>query len=529
VRARVKYIYKTQPRPHQSRSLRFLLRRGGGGLQVPMRYGKTKVVIDFIACVCLKKDIDRALVVCPLTVVDVWAEQVRVHCPIPATVINVDGEVLSKAEPVPEYADRAPITIMVVNYHRTWDRYPLGTPCACAHTPEQHKSEYGPCLVEKCSCKGKPRQWINGPQETIDDYAAEIVAVDEAHNLGDPSTATTKYVAKYGDMAMHRVFVTGTLFHRRPFLVFGPFMFYDKSVFGTAYESFKGQYAVFGGFGGYEVIKYINLKSLMAKVRKHVLIEEAKDFTSPPVEQVLHYELTGQTARYYRKMLTTGFVKTDDGKFIESAIVLDAITKCSQIATGWVKSDEGELLHLGEDKYSMGLARMHEYADQGKTRVVVGCRFLPELKDAKRAAAKAGYATAVVWGESKPAYRTKALQWFAQDDARPKMLICQVQAVAEGVDMSSADTMLFWGLPDSFVTFDQFRNRIVKYSDFEKGSGRHLGYDFLIGKNTWDELKFMSLMHKQDVADYIDTNPELVEALSQQFYISTKERKKAMR
>ena len=452
----MKFPFVTKPWPHQMRALRFLLERRGGGLQVPMRWGKTKVGVDFANCLAQLEGIERVLVVTPLSGIGVW-----------------EGMVEKETHP-----DLPMLEWKFVNFESTYQR-------------RKYK---------------KGRGYYQLPRAELVDFDADLVIIDESHHIGNPSTLQSKYICQLGQQARFRVAMTGTMFHRKPFFVFGQAKFYDPAIFGTSFTGFKKMIAEFGGYGGYEVLRYINLEWMMDKMREWVYMEE---YVPPgePLVNPIYFHLSQRGREIYQEMEKESVVSFDDTEVI-SPIVLTRHLRLQQIAGGWLKTDLG-LRRVGNDLWLTALDRMKEYHEQNITKFVVGCRFVAELADAARAAKKAGYRVVLMHGGiPKGEERRRRIRAF-QEAPGHVAFICQVQTAKEAIDLSAADTMLFYSLSESFVVHDQFSRRIEKYRD-----QRRLMFDYLIPRGTRTEVTYEALQQKQDVARYLITHPRQVERIT---------------
>lgn len=454
----MKYTFVMKPYPHQRRALKRLLRQQGGGLQVPMRWGKTKVAVDFVNCMALKHGLRRVLVVCPLSVIGVWHEQIDLHTP----------QMIEEADLV---------KWRVINYEQTYDRYSTG--------------------------KGS---WVDVDSKALKAFAPELIIVDESHRIGNPSTLTNKHLCALGRKARWRVIMTGTMFHRKPFFVFGQAKFYDPGIFGGNYGNFKERIAIMGGHGGFEVIRWRNLKWMVAKMKRFVVIEKEVEGV-PPVTRPLYFNLKGVNLVAYREMARESVLQLKNGEVLISPIVIARHLRCCQIAGGHVKTETG-YHRVGTDKARMGADRLQEYADSDIKKVVIGCVFRPELLDAAKAARAAGYRICALYGGMTAEQRTAAIARFRTNTV-PTAMVCQISAGKEGIDLSEADTMLFWSIDRSFANHDQFTKRIWKY-----GETRTLQYDFLIAKGTRDEVNYEATKLQKDVVDFLVEYPLWVEEIT---------------
>lgn len=447
----MKYRFNTKPYPHQVRALKFLLRNRGGGLQVPMRWGKTKVAIDWVNCLALTDHVQRVLVVCPLSVTSVWPDEIDKHTR-PASLF---------------------VEWKIINYEQLWTRR-------------------------------KVRDTVIAlPNRELEKFNADVVIIDESHRIGNPSTLACRHACKIGQRARYRLIMTGTMFHRKPFYVFGQAKFYDPSIFGTAFGPFKKRIAVFGGYGGYEILKYTNLRWMMRKMKPWVFIEKYVPPRDTAVN-VLKFNLTGEGLATYAHMETESMIEVN-GEALVSPIVLSRHLRCQQIAGGWVKM-RGLYVRVGKDKRQFALERFKEYEEQDIQKIVVGCRFIPELADVVDIARQCGYRVVLMHGGTVD--RGKRIQFFQQTD-KPCVFIAQIGTGAEGIDLSAADTMMFYSLSESFLTHDQFSRRIEKFEDT-----RVLQYDYVIARGTRDEVTFEALQLKQDVARFIVDHPARVERIT---------------
>jgi superfamily II DNA or RNA helicase len=471
------YKYKTTPYPHQVRALRKLLRNRGGGLQVQMRWGKSKVAIDFAGAMHLLEGIQRVLVICPLSVVGVWEDEIKKHSdnwiftdyPPPSSFWRQAGSPLGN---LPQEF----IEWKIVNFHRVFDRY---------------RNEDG--------------TWYPIPNQELHDYKPDLVIVDESHHIGTPGSEISKQTYLLGKSAKYRVILTGTMFHRKPQYVFGQFKFLDSSIFGTAFKPFKDRIMVMGGYGDYEVLRYINLKWMMSKIKPRVYISKYV----PPrnaVTNVLHYHLDGRNLAYYAEMEKESMI-TVGGEQVISPIVLSRHLRAQMICGGWIKT-ETRYRRVGDSKKRIATERINEYAEQDITHFVVGCRFIPELRDVYDICHKAGYDVVLFHGGLSKDERTARIKRF-QDSTQPTVFVAQVASAKEGISLSRASVMMFYSLPESFLDFDQFRSRIIEY-----GNDKTLMYDILVAWSTREEVTWEALKLKQDVAQFIVKHPRRVEEIT---------------
>lgn len=489
----MKLQYKTKPYDHQVRALKKLLTNRGGGLQVPMRWGKSWVAINFAGALYHLEDVRRVLVITVTSGLGVWESQVAQHCPVPwSTCVYGVGECKMSdfaewAATAEEDANSEPspsLEFLIVNFQNVYSR-------------DVHVTEKKDGTREK--------EWLPAPNDALAKFNADIVVVDESHHIGDPNTVQSIEARRLGRAARFRVFMTGSMFHRKPRYVFGQAKFYDDgAALGSSFDQYKKRIEVMGGFGGYEVLRYRNLRWMTRQLKPFVYMEKYV----PPrnaVKNILTFDLTGANLEIYSEM--SGGAVVRDGKRALAEIVLTKHLRLQEICGGYLRFEDGRRL-VGTDKLAVCIDRLHEYLEQGIEKAVIGVRFLHELAAIAKLARKHFLVIPFHGGVPKGDERTRRVALF-QETSKPALFISQIAAGKESIDLSEADTMMFYSLSESYVDHDQFANRIVKYRE-----QRTLMYDFLQGRGTRDVVTYAALSEKRDVADLIVSDPERVEKLA---------------
>lgn len=475
----VRYKYRTRPHPHQVRALRKLLRNRGGGMQVPMRYGKTKIDIDFAGCLHVMGLVRKVLVVTTTDGIAVWHNEIAKHCAVPYAIDSIDGPRWPEFPGPNDSPDGTFIEWRVINWENTYAR----------------------------EFTGRGREWVPVPRADLTEYDADLFVADESHYAGNPTAVISKEAYRLARKARHVVIQTGTMFHRKPFYVFGQVKLYDPFIFGTNWGHFKNRIAVMGGYGGYEVKRYKNLKWMTKKLEPWVHMEERVP-TMPPVINVIPAPLTGRNLEVYKKMEREAIVKLSDGSKATADIILTKHMRLQQIAGGHLRTDQG-YRKVGRCKIDIASARLTQYLEQDITKAVVGARFIPELVDLAKTAKRIGFRPILFHGGvPKGPKRTARIADFQETDDEV-LFIAQIRAAAEAIDLSATSTMMFYSLEESFVKHDQFAARIDVFGDPD----RTLMYDFIVAPGTRDEVSYEAMKEKQDVATYIATDPERVERI----------------
>jgi hypothetical protein len=470
-----KYVYKTKPRGYQVRALKKMLKpkrglRSGGGLWMPMRSGKTKVAIDYASVLHQKYGVERVLVLThSITTIGVWRDEWAKHCPFPYVLSTT---------PIPNFPRESPFNILVLNIQRVYDREKLG------------------------------RGWQPGPNKHLHKWKPQVVIIDETTCIGDPSSVQTAQVYRLTRQAMVKdiLELTGTPVHRKIWGVFGQFKVLDESVFGSSITNYREEYGRWGGYMKKKLLKVVNMKRWRRKVEPYVF----QLFRVPyrePIEQNIPVELSESTRKLHDKMEKESIVTfTRNGVRckVTAPIPLTRALKCAQIAAGFVRDDNGKWHVVGTDLQEAFAQTVQDLSDSEVKRIVVFARHIPELRAATLACKAAGYRTLLLHGNVPQEKREQRIAAF-HDPGGYKAFISQTGTGSMGIDLSAADTCLYYTLPQSLLHKDQADARIR-----EHGDKRALTYYYFLPRGTYLEVMYKALKEGKDLADYVANHPTLI-------------------
>src|SRR6266567_1529993 len=114
--SRETYRFKKRPYKHQKQALRKLIQLGSGALLMEPRTGKTKVAIDYVSILAQKGKIDRAVIICPPRVMDVWVQEFHDNCPLHYHITVWDKTERRRGKLEPPRSNLYQLSILLVNY-----------------------------------------------------------------------------------------------------------------------------------------------------------------------------------------------------------------------------------------------------------------------------------------------------------------------------------------------------------------------------------------------------------------------------
>lgn len=445
---------------NQEEAMRFAMQRPSVMLDMGMGTGKTRTAIDIMFA---RKDVYRVLVVCPKAVVGVWRENLGKFAPKSDWQCwdETKGSVKSKAESLRAWLPTHPGTmqVVVVNYDVVW------------------RGEMGN-LILKCGF--------------------QMVILDESHRAKAAGSKVSKYLAMLGKRTRYKMCLSGTPMANSPLDVYGQYRFLDPTIFGTNHNQFLQEYAIMGGPEKRFVIGYKNQKQLNEKFRSIAYSCKLSDIADriklppslPPVTRSVTLPAADMRTS---KILAKEFVSECGSGNVVVNSVLAKMIRLQQITSGFCSVVQNP----GEDPVveDINTAKEDELLDilsdvPSEASVVVFCVFTHDLDSVARAASKAKRRCFELSG------RADTLEEWKK--APGAVIAVQIQAGAEGVDMTKAQYAVYFSLPKSLALYNQSMARL-----YRPGQTGPVLFMHLIARNTIDEAMYASLLRKKDIVEAI--------------------------
>lgn len=444
---------------NQEEAVQFALSHPASMMDMEMGTGKTRVAIDVAF---ERQDVYRVLVVCPKAVVPVWRQNLMKFAPGTMWTCwdKTDGSVKEKTEHLKKWLSKNPGSrqFIIINYDSVW-RAPMGDFLA--------KTMIG---------------------------SIHMVILDESHRAKAAGSKVSKYLALIGKRVRYKMCLSGTPMANSPLDVYGQYRFLDPTIFGTNHYNFLSTYAVMGGPERRFVVGYQNQKMLNEKFRSIAYTCKMSDIQDriklpdalPPIQRLVQLP-----ARDYKIMrdLNTEFISECNNGHIVVNNVLTKLIRLQQICSGFCYTQESVLSEKVEQE--MNTAKEDSLkdllADMVGTHVVVFCLFRHDLEATRRASE--GYEYYELSGNAN-----ELKEW----QEKGGVLGVQIQAGAEGVDMTMANHAIYFSIPHSLALYNQSKARL-----YRPGQTRPVSFIHLIAEKTIDEALYKSLLKKEDVIDAI--------------------------
>ena len=328
------------------------------------------------------------------------------------------------------------------------------------------------------------------------DRSWDIIVLDESHYIKcrtsnryagkvtkttDPLTGRKKRVRETKGIqgisrdAKYRYILTGTPIGNSHWEeIWAQYDFMDPSIFGK-YSDFERRYCILNQF--YKPWKYINVEELKEKIAAHSFwIKKVDCLDLPDKLPPERFTLELMEPKRYAEMLKNYIAELD----IEAKNPLARMTKLRQMCSGHVRDEAGDVYRLKCEK----AATLEDFLDNWGKKLAIFAEYRESIADIKRVLLKKKISHIILDGEQKD----KTIWTQFQSNPKIQVIVCQYKTAAAGIDLFSADTMLFWEPTLSSQTFEQACDRIHRPGQKEKCSYILLETEKTVEVKIWNAL-----------------------------------------
>ena len=442
----------------------------GFGFLFEMGCGKTITAIATAGAGYQMGKIKKVLIVAPTSVCAVWPKEFQEYAAFPYTIRTMLG-------------DKA---------HRLKELHDLET------FPYQHL---------KVAVINYESTWREGIFEALQDYDADLIIADESQRIKTHDASQSKAMHILGDKARYKLILSGTPVQNEAVDIFSQYRFLDPSVFGDNFFTFRGRYAVMGGFNRKQIVAYRDLDALVRKemsVAYRVTKEEALDLPEQTFES-RYVSLSAKERNLYDRLRRDSYAELDSGGTITATTVLTRLLRLQQFTGGFLVEDEATKPQLVSRGKLDALADiLQDYVVEGGKKLVIFARFLPEIHEIEALCEKVFKASAhkgqppkravAIYGEIKKEERGGIVQQF-QTDPGTMVFIGQIDTAGTGITLTAADTCVYYSVNFNYATYEQSLSRIHRI-----GQRHPCTYIHLQVENSIDGMVLAALSKKEDLA-----------------------------
>ena len=455
----VDFNFKTKPFKHQIEGFEYGLANNRWLLGDEQGLGKTKQVIDIAVAKKLQKGYKHCLIICGVNGLKWnWVNEVHTHS-------DEDSWILGQ-----RFKGRK------ISIGSTNDKlYDL-----------KHVNSISPYFLITNVETMRNEDCVKEIQKLCKNGTIGVVAIDEIHKCKNPASQQGKGILKIQPEC--RIAMTGTPLMNNPFDLFIilKWLGYEEHSF----SAFKNHYAMYGGFGGYEVVGYRYLDELQKQLDKIMLRRLKKDVLDLPEKTHIdeYVDMTPKQAQIYREISSEIRMNIDQIKMANNPLA--ELIRMRQ-ATGYTGILSSTI------KESAKLDRMEELVEEavqnGKKVVIFSNWTQMTLPIYNRLAVK--YRGTYITGEVDSDQRQAHVKQFQEDD-NCKFIVGTIGAMGTGLTLTAGTVEIFMDEPWNRANKEQAEDRCHRV-----GTTENITIYTILCKNTIDERIHELVERKGQMAD----------------------------
>lgn len=462
---------KVKPYEHQIKAFNFAIKKlkldcgedaiGACALLMDMGLGKSLTSIAVIGHGFKKKRINKVLIVCPTSIINVWITEFKKFADYDYSIEALTGTLMSKRKDKLQLLyHKDGVRIAVVNYEATWRM-----------------------------------------EAELNKFKPDMVICDESQKIKNHSANQSKTMHRIGLKARYKMILTGTPIQNNALDVFSQWKFLDPRIFGLSYYAFRNRYCIMGGYYNHQIMHFKNMDELTEKAHSisyRVKKEEALDLP----EQIFlnrYVTLENEARRIYDSVMKQSYTELSSGE-ISVTNILTKLMRLSQIAGGYVTDDCGIIQNISKAKINELQEIIDEVVIDNNKKLVIFARFIPEIESIRKLVEEMNIDYSIITGSVATSERGVAIERF-QDNEETKIFIAQLQTAGLGITLTAADTAVFYSLDFNYANYSQAVARIHRI-----GQKNNCTYINLIAEDTVDIKIINALEMKEDIAKNIVDN-----------------------
>ena len=416
-----------------------------------MGTGKTRTAIETFIVYQKRGIVDKCLVVCPLSVIDNWENEIYKWSDCSVTILRGTKEE----------------KLMLI---------------------ENEQSDFYITNYEALLTFGEIlQQWI--------DQSTMIVA-DESTKIKNPNAKRSKALIKLGRYTKYKMIMTGTPITQHAYDLFAPFLFLDGGEsYGLSYQKFLERYF---WQNGYKLIpRQDSLERISNKMYLRALRFMKKECIDIPdkiyTQRIV--ELPPYNLQKYKEMRDYAITQIESSEKITAAIILVQLLRLSQITSGFVVDENHQETNFTDNPKIDCLEEILE--DIGNSKVIIWARFQRDVENIMELLKKIDIKGVALYREIKPEERDRNIRKF-QNDPEIRVLVGTPGTGGLGINLTAANIVIYYS--NSYSLQDRLQSEDRTH---RAGQTNKVTYIDILAKETIDIGIHKILRAKKQVADII--------------------------
>ena len=414
-----------------------------------MGTGKTRAAIDVYQIKKKQGLVTNGFVVCPLSMVNKWVDQIEEWTGIKNSACAVVGSREDKLE------------ILSLGF-------------------EWYVTTYETYVRWQDEFKFVNEKWF--------------VVLDETTKIKNPNTKRAKACFALGLKTVHKMILTGTPVTQNAYDVWSQFRFLDNGkTFGFNYDMFINEYFWKQGF---KLIAKNNapekISTLMYGKATRFLKTDCIDIPPKLYDQRL-LDLPPENKKKYDEMVMYALTQINGSGMVTAPVILTQLLRLSQITSGFVKDVVGKEIAFEENPK---INALEEILEEVEGKVVIWSRFQWDIENIMKLCDKMQIKAVTLYGKDSANVRTDNIRQFQTGDA--KVIVGTASTGGHGIDLVAAKTVIYYSNSYSLEQRLQSEDRAHR-----AGQVNQVQYIDLLCKKTIDVSIYKILRQKKNIADLV--------------------------
>jgi SNF2 family DNA or RNA helicase len=469
----MEYPFKLKPYAHQLKALEMSWDKPYFALFMDMGTGKSKVLIDNLAILYDKGEIDSALIIAPKSVYHNWErKELPAHLPdhIKANIVTWSPSQTRKKkkelQTLVEDTDDLQIFLMNVEALSTKRGVEAADKFMLAHRT--------------------------------------MLAVDESTTIKTKGARRTKNLIRLGKQAPYRRILTGSPVTKSPLDLFTQCEFLKHQALGQAsFWTFQNRYAkmvrrTMGAHSFNQIVGYQNLDDLNGLIEPFSFRVRKEDCLDLPDKVYTRrtVELTPEQRKLYDQMKRTALAIIEGEGLVSAPTVLTQILRLQQVCSGFAKLEDGRIINVPSNKLNELMAALEEI--DGK--VIIWGNFTHDLHIIYDELTKVyGENSAELFYGGTPGEERQLIVERFQDPKSPlRFFVGQPRTGGYGLTLTEAHTVIYYSNGYDLEVRLQSEDRAHRIGQTNK-----VTYIDLLAENTVDERVLQALRDKIDISSRV--------------------------
>ena len=466
------YKFKTKPYAHQLTALDKSWQKDEYGYFMEMGTGKSKVLIDNMALLYDKGQINAALIIAPKGVYRNWlSQEIPNHLPSHIEHKTVLWTALTSKTKDKEYQQLFKIDydlhILLMN-------------------------------VEALSTK----KGVEFAGKFLRCHKI-LMVIDESTTIKNPTAKRTKAILALSKEAKYRRILTGSPVTKSPLDLYSQCAFLNEHLLGfTSYYTFRNRYAhmIERNFGGRRVQIVASYRRLdeLAEILKpfsyRVLKEDCLDLP-PKIYMKREIELTDEQKKAYHTMKSMALAQVN-GKIATAPHVLTQLMRLHQITCGHFKADDGTIQEFKNNR----MGELLDLLEEIEGKVIIWANYVYDIEQIVKTIGEEYGEDSIVqyYGAIESKTRQKNIDKFQDPESKVRFFVGNPQTGGYGITLTGASNVIYYSNGYDLEKRLQSEDRAHRI-----GQKKSVTYVDLIARGTVDEKIVKALRKKINIASAI--------------------------